>query len=100
MRIYKRKYYILWKTPGLSGFRQWDKREYRVCTGYKASLNKTHVVKEFLANGRGVFRLEDGHLPDYQPVVKEKEIYDFLDNEPYQTVFIVNPEVYGLKTEM
>jgi len=100
MRIFKNKYYILREHPGISGFQQWNKYEYRVSTGYKAANNKTRVVKEFLANGRGRFLLEDGHLPDYQWEAKEKEIYDFLDKERYQTAFILNPEVYGLSTNV
>jgi hypothetical protein len=96
MKIYKNKYYILESTPGVSGFQKWDKREYRVCTGHKAQLNKVHIVKEFKQNGKGRFRLEDGHLPEYQPQVKEKEIFPWLDSQRYGTALILNPEVYGL----
>ena len=96
MKIFKNKYYILRDHPGISGFQQWDKCEYRVATGHKARNDKLSIVKEFLANGRGLFRLEDGHLPDYQPKAKEKEIFDWLDINRFQTAFILNPEVYNL----
>jgi len=90
MRVFKNKYYILREHPGISGFQQWDKYEYRVVTGYKAANNWLRIVKEFKENGRGRFRLEDGHL------ALEKEIIPWLDKERYQTAFILNPEVYGL----
>jgi len=98
MRVYKNKYYILREHPGISGFQQWDKWEYRVATGWKATHYKLSIVEQLLANGRGQFRLENGYFPEYQPVVKEKEIYDWLDKERYATAYILNPEVYGLKT--
>ena len=96
MRIYKKKYYILRSHPGISGFQQWNIWEYRVCTGLKAQSNKLNIVKEFRENGRGKFRLEDGHHPDYQPKAMEKEVIPWLDIEKYQTAFILNPEVYDL----
>ena len=96
MRVYKNKYYILKHHPGISGFIRWNENEYRVCSGYKASSNKSCIVKEFKANGRGQFRLEDGHVPEHQPLVKEKEIFDWIDINLYQTAFILNPEVYNL----
>jgi hypothetical protein len=67
-----------------------------VCTGYKAQLNKIHIVKEFRQNGGGRFRLENGRLPEYQPQVKEEEVIPWLDNQRYATALILNPEVYGL----
>ena len=99
MRVYKNKYYILESTPGISGFQRWNEREYRVCTGYKAQHDKLHIVKEFRENGMGRFRLEDGHLPDYQPTAKEKEIIPWLDKERFSTAFILNPEVYKMRAE-
>ena len=96
MRIYKNKYYILKSIPGISGFQRWNEREYRVCTGHKARHYRLDVVKEFRENGRGRFRLEDGHLPDHQPGAKEKEIIPWLDTRVFATAFILNPEVYDL----
>ena len=96
MRVFKTKYYILESIPGISGFKRWNEREYRVCTGHKAQYDKLHIIKEFRENGRGKFRLEDGHLPEYQPHVREKEVIPWLDNQPYANAFILNPEVYNL----
>ena len=96
MAIFKKKYYILESTPGISGFKRWGEKEYRVSTGFKATNHKSYIVKEFKANGNGSFRIEDGHVPEYQPIASENEIFNWLDNNPYQTVFILNPEVYGL----
>lgn len=98
MKIYKQKYYIMREHPGISGFQQWDKWDYRVVTGFKAANHKSSVIRQFFANGRGRFRLEDGHTPEHQPIVKEVDIYDWLDKERYQAAFILNPEVYGLET--
>jgi len=100
MREFKNKYYTLKEHPGISDFQQWDKYEYRVATGYKAANNRLRIVKEYRENGRGQFRLEDGHLPDCQPPAREKEIIPWLDNERYQTAFILNPEVYGLSVDV
>ena len=96
MKIFKKNYYIIHSTPGISGFQRWDEHEYRVCTGYKAQNCKTDIVKQFLLNGRGKYRLEDGHVPECQPIVHEKEIIPWLDKQRFATAFILNPEVYGL----
>jgi hypothetical protein len=96
MKVFKNKYYITRNHPGISGFKQWDKWEFRVITGFNAQKHKTDVIYQFFANGKGIFRLEDGHLSPYQPVVQEKEIYDFLDKNPYQSAYILTPEIYGL----
>ncbi len=98
MRVYKNKYYILESIPGISGFQRWNEREYRVCTGHKAQHDKLHIVKEFRENGRGKFRLKDGHLPDHQPTAREREIIPWLDTERYSTAFILNPDVYNLSS--
>ena len=101
MKLYKKNYYIIKDHPGISGFQQWNQLEYRVCTGYKAMAHdRTRIVRQFLENGRGQFALEDGHLPGYQPVVKEKEVIPWLEKNLYRTAFILNPEVYGLTTHV
>ena len=96
LRVYKNKYYIIENIPGISGFQRWNEREYRVVNGRLASLRRLEVVKEFLFNG-GKFRLEDGHLPEYQPMTGLiSELFEWLDNNG--KAFILNPELYELKT--
>jgi hypothetical protein len=94
MRIYKKKYYILSHIPGISGFKRWDEREYSVCMGHHAQYNRTKVVKEFIVNGKGNFRLCDRHLPDYCPTANETEALKWLDENYYSEIFLLNPEVY------
>lgn len=94
MRIYKKKYYILCHIPGTSGFQRWNEREYSVCTGHHAQYNRTKVAKEFIANGKGNFRLCDGHLPDQQPRSNEADALKWLDENHYSEIFLLNPEVY------
>ena len=94
MRIYKKKYYILSHIPGVSGFKRWDEREYSVCTGHHAQHNRLSIVKEFLANGLGKYRLNDGHLPDCCPTAKEADALHWLDNNCFSKITLLNPEVY------
>jgi len=87
MRIYKDRYYLLREHPGLSGFKQWDKWEYYVTTGHKARNERTRVVREYTPQGNGViFRLGDGHLPDYQPRASETDALQWLNDNPYQRI--------------
>ncbi len=88
MKIKDNHYYILKSHPGISGFKR-DTWEYRIVTGRKAKLHKIEIEKEYLANGLGQFRLEEGHLPEYQPIVSEIEALRWLDNEPFGSVFII-----------
>lgn len=79
MRVYKKKYYILQRTPGISGFQKWGEKEFVVCTGLKAMNNKSSIIKEFSPNGKGKFRLEDGHLPSHQPKAEEEGALNWLN---------------------
>ena len=100
MRIYKKKHYILQSIPGISGFKQWNKRTYCICTGQHAQHNRLDIVKEFSANGKGEFCLADGHLPDYQPKAKEVNALHWLNNNPNSVIRLLNPESYSLPTEV
>jgi hypothetical protein len=98
MRIYQGKYYILEYIPGCSGFKQWNKREYRIVNASLAKVYRLQVVREFLFNG-GKFRLEDGHLPEYQKTTGLiSELFSFLDS--HGKAFILTPELYDLKVEV
>lgn len=96
MRIFKNRYYILRRHPGISGFVRWNEWEYSICTGRKAQGNsRLSVLKEFKAKGLGHFRLGNGHLPNYQPEVKEVEALRWLDANPFGKAFFTkNVEEY------
>ena len=86
MRIYKDRYYLMRIHPGISGFQQWDKWEYYVTTGLKARNDRTRIVREYKPGFHVIFRLEDGHVPDYQPRANEAESLTWLDENPYQRI--------------
>lgn len=91
--IYKDKHYIIANTRL---YQEWDNWEFRVISGRLAQLpsNRVEVVKEFLFNG-GKFRLENGRLPEYQPISGLiPDIYEWLDQD--YKVLILNPESYNL----
>lgn len=98
MRIYKNKYYILQSIPGISGFKEWNKRTYCIATGNHAQHNRLDVVREFKGNGQGKYRLNDGHLPDYCPIANETEALQWLEANFYNVITLLNPDVYNLKT--
>jgi hypothetical protein len=88
--VIKNDHYYLMMTPrGLSGSGDWTP-EYRIVRGSKARLNRLEVDKEYLARGRGEFRLEDGHLPEYQKVVSEVDALRWLDQNPGNSVYPIH----------
>jgi len=89
MRIYKNKFYIMETVPGISGFQRWDEREYRVCTGYKACNHRAYIVSEFNDKKNNKYRLENGRVPEHQPVVNAKKMKQWLLRNPYQTAMIL-----------
>lgn len=95
MRIYKNKYYLMQDTPGISGFKRWNEKEYYVSTGYHAKSNRTRVIKEFSQRYAAWFRVEDGHLPDHQPRMSQQDALKWLDKNIYQRIsFILDTEKY------
>lgn len=86
MRIKRNSYYVLADYSGISGFKDWTQKMECIVTGHKAANNRAIVDREYLAKGSGRFRLNDGHLPEFQPVVSEVEALRFLDANPFQSV--------------
>jgi hypothetical protein len=84
MRIHKAKFYIRATHPGISGFQQWDKLEYRLVTGLKAANDRFSIVGEWLPTDSDIWALEDGHLPGYQPTARNMEAMRWLEQNPYQ----------------
>ena len=83
MRIKRNSYYVLADYPGISGFKDWTRKVECVVTGHKASKNRSIVQREYVPNG-GMFRVNDGHLPEFQPRLSEVEALRWLDSNPFQ----------------
>ena len=91
MKLYKSNYYLIEKTPGLSGFQQWDKVDRFIVTGYKAQHERAYVTHQFnptFVVGNITCQLEDGHLRDCQPVVSLRKALDWLDENKFSLVYI------------
>lgn len=97
MKIFRNKFYLLTRTPGISGFQQWDKLELRIATGCKAALDRLSVVAEFypekinepLSRFNGIqFRFEDEHVPELQKRINGNEIEKTLREFPHNTIFV------------
>jgi hypothetical protein len=86
MRIKSNSYYVLADHPGISGFKDWSRKEEYIVTGQYAKNNRSLVVREYQAKGIGRFRVHDGRLPEYCPLVSEVEALRWLDSNPYQRV--------------
>lgn len=84
MRIKLNSYYVLADHPGISGFKDWNRKVESICTGHKARNNRSLVVREYLATGLGKFRVCDGHLPEHCPIVSEVEMLRWLDANQFQ----------------
>ena len=89
MRIYKNKFYVLESTPGISGFKRWDEREYHIVKGTKAANHRLHIVAEWTPMADEQYAVEDGHLPEHQPIGNLADVMDFLDANPYQSALAI-----------
>ena len=84
-RIFKKRYYVC---------RDWNKYhgdtgEY-IVTGWQAQgSERLNVIREYQPGQGGSFRLQDGHLPEYQPVVGEAEMLSWLDYQRYQAASFI-----------
>lgn len=86
-RIYKNRFYVLADHPGISGFRDWNRKEEVIVTGLKAQSKRSLVVREFIPeNETENFYLHDGHLPGHQPLAKTSEALKWLAQNPYQAI--------------
>ena len=83
IRIKAGHYYVLADHPGISGFKDWTRKVECIVSADKARHNRALIDREYLANGLGTFRIDDGHLPDHQPRVSEVEALRFLDSNPF-----------------
>jgi hypothetical protein len=86
LRIKKGHFYVLADHPGISGFKDYTRKVETVVTAEKARNHRYCVDREYLASGRGTFRVHDGHLPDYQPRMSEVDALRWLDANPFQGI--------------
>lgn len=88
MRIYKDRFYLMeqreYKVIG--NVTADDNFDQYVTTGHAAQRDRTRVVSEYAQGRYDIFRLEDGHLPDYQPRTNEAEALEWLQDNPYQRI--------------
>ena len=87
MRIYSDRFYVIGETPGLSGFQRWDKVQIRIVTGHVARRLKHSVIGEFNTADTRSYRLDDGHLPDYQPITNAAGVLTYLTENIYSSAY-------------
>ncbi len=60
-------------------------RETRVMSGarYRRTRELTDTVEDFNAYEPRLYRIEDGHLPDYQPRANGVEVRDAIEADPW-----------------
>lgn len=56
VRIFKDRVYLVWTYPGISGFRQWDRKEYALMLGAKAKQSGYHIDGEYAPAATDRFR--------------------------------------------
>lgn len=59
--------YVIRERQGISGFQRWGEYDLRVVHAPKARQNRREIVGEWDAPVGTMYRLDDGHLPDFQP---------------------------------
>lgn len=67
-RIMAGRVYVRESIPGISGFKQWDRRELRLVNAATARLYRSEITGEYAPSPGDSFRLEDGRAPEFQPV--------------------------------
>ena len=87
MRIYSKRFYEVAEHPGISGFQRWDKLQVRIVTGLVARRMRSSVLSEFDCNTDRIYRLDDGHLPDYQPRADASAVISYLTANPYSSAY-------------
>lgn len=97
-RIYSDRVYFVGVTPGIYGFQQWGKTEYGIVGGVTAR-NKIWRLNIGMPEGAcgnlnigKRFRLDNGHLPDYQPRATFSEACDWVLKNPHKVAWILPEE--------
>ena len=90
IRIRAGHYYVLARTPGLSGFQRWGELEYDVVTAAKARNRRLEVVGELSPVATDLYRLGDGHIPECQPTALCADALKWLDANLFQAIVKVD----------
>jgi hypothetical protein len=95
MRIQTGKLYVLESNRGISGFQDWLHFDLRIVSAETARYCRTRVLFEFDPSAPGTYRLDDGHLPDYQPRTDGQGVLEYLSNNPYSSAYLDAVCEYG-----
>lgn len=91
MRIETGKLYAIRQDKGISGFQDWNHFYLRVVTAAVARLYRSRLLFEFDAREHtGTYRLDDGHLPDYQPRTDSFGVVRFLEKYPDLSAYLID----------
>ncbi len=84
-KIYKDKIYICQrKQPHpITGYQNGGVAVQYVCTGHRAASNRSEVLREHRPTKMDLYELDDGHLPEYRPVVTGEKAIDWLKQSKY-----------------
>jgi hypothetical protein len=94
--IFGDRIYLVWDYPGLSGDRDYSKKNYAICMGSKikggggASLvSGWHVDKEYRLGSQDKFWIKVRGITYKQ--VRESEALDYLKKNPYEFAYFEDP---------
>ena len=100
MRIYKDQTYFVRSQRGISGFQQWGVYDYGITSGASVQSRRRHTSGSFdlgmdpgacgNLNAGERFRLDDGHLPDYQPRATFEAANKWVHDNPGRVAWIVS----------
>lgn len=93
MRIYRNRFYVLGRYPGISGFQDFDRMEYCIVTGAKAQLDRCAVVGEYLPIGEDWHRVQSGAGEDGRTagVMRTPDALAWLTSHPFAALVRLDP---------
>lgn len=86
--IYSKRLYIVALPQGISGFRRPSVAG--IVTGARKRRDLLYAWDGKLNVSTTQFRMNDGHLPEFQPVGGIEEVTAFLQANPYSEAVAVN----------
>ena len=95
MKIFKNRYYLMKNLHYRYYTNHLINDQYFICTGHYAANNRRDIIKEFRPLFSAWFRVEDGHLPEYQPRLSQDDTLKWLrSNVSQRAFFILDTEKY------
>jgi hypothetical protein len=87
MRIQRSKFYLIAKRSYDCWGDAKPKKNLFIITGMLAQgSERINVIEEAYIKPQLRYRLEDGHLPEFCPLVLGREAKEFLTNNPYSRI--------------